>query len=142
MAAKPAAFWDSSALVLLCANQPGTPEARYWKQHFDVVIWWGTPVEIASALARLLRTGLLSTRAWGEALELAERLAKLWYVIEPSLVIRENAVEVVKHYDLRAGDAWQLAAALEWCDHHPKGHRFLTADKRLHDVASLIGFDT
>jgi len=138
---RPAAFWDSSALVALCATQSSTPEALRWKQHLNIVIWWGTPVEIASALARLLRTGFLDAREWGEAARLSERLARLWYVIEPSPVLRRAAVEIVQRYDLRSGDAWQLAAALEWCGHVPQGRRFLTADQRLRDAAVLSGFD-
>jgi len=139
---RPAAFWDSSALVALCATQSGTPEALRWKQHYNIVIWWGTPVEIVAALARLLRMSFLDARGWGEASQLSERLARIWYVIEPSPVLRAKAVEIVKRYDLRAGDAWQLAAALEWCGHVPRGRRFLTADKRLRDAARLSGFDT
>ena len=136
-----AAFWDSSALVALCATQSSTPEALRWKQHYNIVIWWGTPVEIASALARFLRTGFLDTREWGEASQLSQRLARLWYVIEPSPALRAGAVEIVQRYDLRSGDAWQLAAALEWCGHVPQGRRFLTADQRLRDAAVLSGFD-
>lgn len=44
-------------------------------------------------------------------------------------------------YDLRAADAFQLAAALEWCDGAPQGRTFLTADTRLFQAAILSGFD-
>ena len=106
------------------------------------MIWWATPVEIASALARLLRTKILDTGQWREAVESISEQAKMWSVIEPSEEVRANAIQLVKRYDLRAGDALQLAAALEWCGGMPRGRKFLTADDKLRDAAMLSGFDT
>jgi len=35
------AFWDSSALVPLCCNQPASqPLRRLWRQMGRVVVWW------------------------------------------------------------------------------------------------------
>jgi len=47
----------------------------------------------------------------------------------------------VERYDLRAADALQLSAGLEWCGEDPRGRVFLTADKKLRDAALLCGFD-
>jgi predicted nucleic acid-binding protein len=140
--AQVSAFWDSSALVPLCASQSTTRQAMDWKAKYEIVIWWGTPVEIAAALARLLRMDFLDARGWSEAGELAQRLAGMWSVVEPSPTLRARATEIVEHYDLRAADALQLAVALPWCNEMPSGHRFLTVDKRLRDAATLSGFDT
>lgn len=52
---KPVAFWDSSVLVPLCVNQAPTPQALRFDSKYRKVVWWATHVEIASALARLLR---------------------------------------------------------------------------------------
>ncbi len=49
------AFWDTSALVPLCVRQSMTPKAVALYKTHDAVVWWTTPVEIASALARLVR---------------------------------------------------------------------------------------
>jgi hypothetical protein len=49
------AFWDASALVSLCVRQGMTPRAIASYKNYDAVVWWATPVEIASALARLMR---------------------------------------------------------------------------------------
>jgi hypothetical protein len=54
------AFWDSSALVPLCVGQSLTPGAVGLYRTYEVVVWWATPVEIASALARLLGMGASS----------------------------------------------------------------------------------
>lgn len=45
------AFWDSSGIVLLCANQRSTSAARRIRaQTGSMATWWGTPVEVQSAL--------------------------------------------------------------------------------------------
>jgi hypothetical protein len=139
---RPSAFWDASALVPLYVREENTAQAAGWYKEYEVLIWWATPVEIASALARLLRTKILDTGQWREAVESISEQAKMWSVIEPSEEVRANAIQLVKRYDLRAGDALQLAAALEWCGGMPRGRRFLTADDKLRDAAVLCGFDT
>ena len=138
---RPSAFWDASALVPLCVRQASTAQASGWYRAYEVVIWWATLVEIASALARLLRIRHLDAGQWRKALKSIAQLAETWAVIPPSAAVRSRAIELVEHYDLRAGDALQLAAALEWCEGMPRGRRFLTADDKLRDAAMLSGFD-
>jgi predicted nucleic acid-binding protein len=135
------AFWDASALVPLCVRQTNTPQSLLWRRRYQTVIWWLTPVEIASALARLLRIGQLDTNGWGRALKLGRALDEAWFVIKPTEALRTRAVDIVKRYDLRAADALQLAAAVEWCEAAPRGRKFLSVDKKLREAATLIGFD-
>ena len=135
------AFWDASALVPLCVRQGITPQAiAVYKTH-DAVVWWATPVEIASALARLLRMNQIDTRAWARSNKLAKTLADSWSVIQPSDALRATSIQLVDRYDLRAADSFQLAAALEWCEYAPQGRVFLSADQKLRDAALLSGFD-
>jgi len=84
----------------------------------------------------------LDVKQRGKALKSIAELAETWSVIPPSAAIRGKAIELVEHYDLRAGDALQLAAALEWCEGASLGRTFLTADDRLRQAATLNGFDT
>jgi predicted nucleic acid-binding protein len=135
------AFWDASALVPLCVRQTMTPLAISLYKTYDVVVWWATPVEIASALARLLRMKQLDSRDWSKATHLAKNLSGLWSVIQPSDSLRATSMQLVDRYDLRAADSFQLAAALEWCEYAPQGRVFLTADQKLQDAALLSGFD-
>jgi predicted nucleic acid-binding protein len=137
----PAAFWDASALVPLCVNQTNSAAAKSLYDHYEIVVWWGTSVEIASAVARLLRMSLIKRAEWNHALKIASILANTWFVIEPSVALRTKAEHLVQIYDLRAADAFQLAAALEWCKDTPGGEVFLTADERLLQAALLAGFD-
>src|SRR6266566_2418687 len=115
------AFWDTSALVPLCVRQGVTPGAIALYKSYEAVVWWATPVEIASALARLVRMKQLDSNDWMRSRRLAAALADAWFVIQPSDVLRAKATQLVDRYDLRAADALQLAAALEWCGHVPQG---------------------
>jgi predicted nucleic acid-binding protein len=135
------AFWDSSALVALCVRQGITPRAIALYKAYEAVVWWAAPVEIASALARLARMKLLEPGEWTEARRLAKSLADSWFVIQPSDALRARAAQLVERYDLRAADAFQLAAAFEWCAEVPQDRAFLTADQKLKEAALLSGFD-
>src|SRR5271165_4947834 len=135
------AFWDTSALVPLCVRQSMTPRAIALYRIHDAVVWWATPVEIASALARLVRMKQLDPTDWTRARKLAKRLADSWAVIQPSDALRAKSLQLVERYDLRAADSFQLAAALEWCEDAAQGRVFLTADRRLKEAARSSGFD-
>jgi predicted nucleic acid-binding protein len=135
------AFWDSSALVPLCVRQGITPRAIALYKIHDAAVWWAAPVEIASALARLVRMKQLDSDDWTKARKLAKRLADSWSVIQPSDALRAKSIQLVERYDLRAADSFQLAAALEWCENAPQGRVFLTTDQKLRAAALLSGFD-
>jgi predicted nucleic acid-binding protein len=137
-----AAFWDSSLLIPLCVRQPATARATALYPNYDTVVWWGTPVEIASALARLARMGQVDAATLNRARRLARDLADSWMVVEPADAVRDLAIELVHRYQLRAADALQLAAALAWCANRPQGRVFLTDDEKLRDAALRAGFDT
>jgi predicted nucleic acid-binding protein len=135
------AFWDASALVALCVRQGMTLRAIALYKTYDAVVWWATPVEIASALARLMRMKQLDATDCAKARKLAMNLADSWSVIQPSDALRMTSIQLVERYDLRTTDSFQLAAALEWCEYTPQSRVFLTADQRLRDAALLSGFD-
>ncbi len=139
--ARISAFWDTSALIPLCVHQTLTPRAIALYKRHDVVVWWATPVEIASALARLKRMGQLDISDFSKATQLAKILADSWSVIQPSDSIRTTAIQLVDRYELRAGDALQLAAALAWCENLPVGRVLLTADQKLREAAVAAGFN-
>ena len=88
-----------------------------------------------------MRTQRLSSVEWVKAKQLVKSLAASWFVIQPSDSLGATSVELLDRYDLRAADAFQLAAALEWCEYYPSVHVFLTADLKLRNAALLGGFD-
>lgn len=70
-------FWDSSALVPLCTNEPRSVLAgRLWKQFPQKFVWWETSVEICSALARLERENLITLQKRLNAENASEFLKK------------------------------------------------------------------
>jgi predicted nucleic acid-binding protein len=137
---KPVAFWDASVLVTLCVDQTPTKQALWFEGKYRIAVWWATHVEIASALAQLLRQQKISAIEYAHSKRQADGLANLWSVIAPSNSIAMQARVLVESYSLRAADALQLAAALEWCEGRPQGNVFLTFDKRLREAAGLAGF--
>jgi predicted nucleic acid-binding protein len=138
---RPLAFWDTSALVPLCAHQGITPRVVALYRIYGVVVWWATPVEMASAMRRLVRMKQLTPDDWATSRRLALDLADSWRVVQPSDALRAGAAQLVDRYDLKAADALQLAAALEWCEHMPQDRVFLAADQKLREAAVLSGFD-
>ena len=92
-------------------------------------------------MARLGRMKQLDSSDWARARQLAAALADAWFVIQPSAGLRAKATQLVDRHDLRAADALQLAAALEWCQDAPQSRVFLTADQKLREAAILTGFD-
>jgi predicted nucleic acid-binding protein len=138
---RPSAFWDTSALIPLCLHQSITPRVIALYRNYQAVVWWATPVEIASALARLVRMKQLASDDLAKSQQLAADLAEAWSLIQPSDSVRARAVQLVNRYELRAADALQLSAALEWCEGAPQGEIFLAADQKLREAAVLSGFD-
>lgn len=137
---KPIAFWDASVLVPLCVKQNSTPQALDFESKYLKAVWWATHVEITSALARLLRRQEIAGSLYAQAQLQAEGHANLWQVVRPSAKVEREARALLELYPLRAADALQLAAALEWCEGKPRGRVFLSFDQRLSEVAGLAGF--
>lgn len=137
------AFWDTSAIVPLCYHQPTATAAarRLRRKHSKSAVWWGTEVEIRSALARLFREGQISGHGQVFALEHWRAFQTGARVIDPSDRVLAIAVELPQKFGLRALDSFQLAAALEWCGGRPRDRTFITADNRLGQAAEDAGFD-
>lgn len=134
-------FWDSSALVPLCANEPRSRLAgRLWKQFTEKFVWWETSIEISSALARLERENKISLRQRLKSEKRLKILEKVWTEIQPENRIKELARTFPSKYELKAADSIQLAAALVWCKEQPKGKNFVSGDEKLTKAAGSVGF--
>jgi len=83
----------------------------------------------------------LEPHDWAKSRKLAMDLTDSCSVIQPSNALRSQAMQLVESYDLRAADALQLAAGLEWSQGAPHERVFLTGDQRLRDAAALRGFE-
>ena len=135
-------FWDSSALVTLVLEHPRSDHARALAiADAEMVVWWGSSIECASAIARLHREGQLSATHERDARATLAELSGSWYEILPSVSVRDYAMRLLRVHPLRAADAMQLAAAVEWSGGSATG-AFVTFDERMRDAASREGFDT
>jgi predicted nucleic acid-binding protein len=134
-------FWDASAIIPLLAEEPTRNHLlNLLEKDADILAWWGTPVEIASALARREREGLLTADEVTGALTAAHTLAESWHEIVPSESIRRTAERLLRAHPLRAADSLQLAAALIASGHEPMSLEFVCLDVRLARAAQREGF--
>lgn len=134
-------FWDSSAIVPLLVAEPRTDAAMAaYLADAAIVVWWSTPVECASAIARLEREGQLLAAAAAEAFGRLDAFAPSWIEVEPREEIRETARRFLRVHPLRTADALQLAAAFVAAERRPPTLALLTLDDRLGEAAAREGF--
>lgn len=137
---KVAAYWDSSALVPLCIQETGSRQAHLQLRKSMPVVWWGSLVEVHSAIARLHRVGQLDDLGRKGALARLQLLSRGWREILPGDLLRDLAMRLLDLYELRAADSMQLAAALTWCQQRSARRVFVCADQRLSNAAKSEGF--
>ena len=133
-------FWDASAVVALIIEQPHTPSAReLLDEDSDIVVWWATPIECVSAIARHRREGGFATADEVAAFRDLEALRAGWHEVLPTESVRAQALRVLRLHPLRSADALQLSAALDWAGMPVMG-TLVTFDPRLAASAELEGF--
>jgi predicted nucleic acid-binding protein len=134
-------FWDASALAPLLLTESRTTELQALARADErFVVWWGTVVECASALARQHRRQSLSEDEHAKALEALALTSRAWRPVIPSDDVRYDAMRFVRVHPLSAADAFQLAAALHWAQQRPGGLDFVCLDARLRQAAAIEGF--
>lgn len=134
-------YWDTSAIVpLLLPESPRDALLDLLRQDPAILVWWGTPVECTSAVARREREGALGVADAGGALERLRDLAAAWQEIVPSEAVRATAQRLLRVHPLRAGGSLQLAAALVAAEHEPATLEFVSLDARLNEAAAREGF--
>ncbi len=135
-------FWDASAIVPLLVAEAATRSLQALaRRDSDMLVWWGSQVECVSALARLERAASLDAKGAGLAFDRLKLLADGWHEIEPSEIVRENAVRFLRVHPLRAAGALQLAAAFLAAERRPSTLEMVTLDERLADAARKEGFE-
>jgi len=134
-------FWDTSAIVPLCVDEPGSATVKaILAKDPSIVVWWATRTECVSAFMRQTREGGLSVVGERQAREVLGTLAKAWIEIQPSETLRGTAERLLAVHPLRAADAFQLAAALQWCQGQTAGMALVSFDTRLRAAAHKEGF--
>lgn len=134
-------FWDTSALVPLLVDEELSPRVTALARGDDsLVVWWASPVECTSALARREREGRLTGAQVDSAREILAALRSSWAEVLASPEVRARAERLLLRHPLRAADALQLGAALTWAGGAPTSHAFACVDERLRAAARGEGF--
>jgi predicted nucleic acid-binding protein len=134
-------FWDASAIVPLLVTDVSTRQMlALASKDSAMLVWWGTEVECASAIARLERDGTLDEATVVQAFERLKRFAAGWHEIDPSDAVREAAVRFLRVHPLCAPDSLQLAAAFVAAERRPASLELVTLDDRLGAAARKEGF--
>jgi predicted nucleic acid-binding protein len=127
--------------VPLLVTEPATQAVQALLAKDPVMlVWWGSQVECASALARLERDGALNARQVALSLARLAQLAIAWNEVDPSDPVREAATRFLRVHPLRAADALQLAAAFLASERRPPSLEVITLDDRLGAAARKEGF--
>jgi len=134
-------FWDSSAIVPLLVGESATPGVlAQAKLDRDIIVWWATPVECVSALARLEREARLDAAGTTNAIERLDELMRAWQEVQPVERVRRTANRLLRVHGLRAADAFQLSAAISASEDRPPSLTMVTLDDRLARAAEREGF--
>ena len=134
-------FWDTSAIVPLCVQEPNSATVRHiLVEDPSFVVWWGTRPECVSALMRQVREGGLTPSDERAARHVLHTLLQTGLEMQASEAIRSTAERLLAVHPLRTADAFQLAAALQWCQGLTAGQGFVVFDQRLRDAGYREGF--
>lgn len=105
-----------------------------------MVLWTLTPVEVVSGLRRLVRDKALEEEVARVAETRMEELVHVCHLIIDVEAVKSLATRLLRLHPLRAFDALQLGAALQWAEGHPQGRTLHTLDGRLALAAQREGF--
>ena len=134
-------FWDASAIVpLLLAEPERDAMLRRLESDPAMVVWWGTPVECVSAIARREREQSLTLAAATDAIDRLKSLASAWEEVLAGAAVRTAAQRLLRVHPLRVADSLQLAAALVAANGEPASLPFACLDDRLAEAALREGF--
>lgn len=135
-------YWDSSAVVPLLAEDAATNRVQaVYGEDSTMIVWWGTPVECMSALARLEREERLDAVSITKAARRLKQMQRLWQEVQPLETLRDIAMRLLRVHPLRAADSLQLAAAIMASEHRPSTMEFVCLDARLALAAQREGFN-
>jgi predicted nucleic acid-binding protein len=137
---KTTAFWDSSALAPLCVHEAASRHVQSHLRRFAPVVWWGSLIEVHSAICRLHRDKKITDLDKQGAVARLRLLSRGWREILPGDQVRDLAMQLLDKHSLRAADSLQLAASLIWCEQRPSRRSFICGDQRLAAAADSAGF--
>jgi len=134
-------YWDSSALISLFITEPDSVgRTSLLKEDAQVVTWWASRIECASALNRLHKEQSLDEKGLVQALGNLDAFCEACLEILPSEEVRKRAMRLLRMHPLRAADALQLGAALVAAREDPSSLELVASDDQLKRAAEREGF--
>ena len=134
-------YWDSSALIPLVVEEPGSDLARSWLGQDSQIATWGlTRLELVGAVERRAREGRVTS---AERRQLLARFGDLFDAmgeVTDLLAVRQRAIPLLARHALRAADASQLGAAMLAAENDPTSLPFVCLDQNLALAAEREGF--
>jgi uncharacterized protein len=134
------AYFDSSALVKLVVDEPGSEDvARSWDAVDSVLTSRVANPEVRAALAAARRDARLDTRAYRQAKAGWDELHRTLRLVEVTAQLEQEAGELAGRHALSGSDAVHLASALTVA---AVPVVVATWDARLHRAAHASGLAT
>ncbi len=133
-------YWDTSAIVPLVIDEPGSALARAWlAEDSELVIWGLTAVELTAAVERRAQEGHVGPADRRTLLHRFGQLCASANEVSDLLAVRSRATSVLARHALRAADAAQLGAALVVAEGDPTSLTMVCLDRPLADAAEREG---
>lgn len=133
-------FWDSSAIVPLITREDSSEKMlQIYKSDPEMLVWWATELECASAIGRRERETKLHAGHISSAFGRLKRLAEHWHEVQAGDRVKATAKRLLRTHHLRTADALQLAAAITLGGSDASRILFLTLDDRLRIAADREG---
>lgn len=134
-------YFDASALAKRYIGEPESKKVGRLLSACIAVTCRLTEAEIASALARRRREGVLTEAVRDRLLAYMRRDMASLYVVELSPEVSDIACHLLMRHMLRAGDALQLASALAISGRSGHKVQFVAFDQALNEAALKEGFE-
>jgi predicted nucleic acid-binding protein len=108
---KPWAYFDTSVIVKIYVEEPGTQEARALTQTHQLLSSVILSIEAVSAFARRKALGELTAEAFTTVLQHFREDAQFFEWVELTPPVRQEAESILCQHSLRTLDAIHLASA-------------------------------
>jgi uncharacterized protein len=133
-------YLDSSALVKLYAEEPGSLDTVDLVHAAEIVATSSiSRVEVASAIARGIRRGLLAAAGGRQAQNSFDEESDALVRVPVTDWVIKRARNLVWEFGLRGYDAVQLASALAWEERVGGGVTLATFDAQLSRAGAAAG---
>lgn len=134
-------FWDASAVLPLLVGESYTTQVQsLLADDPQLLVWWGTRLEVVSALAKAGREGRLPLNQMVIKVNELSEILRSARIVAPGDEVAERAERLLLSHTLRAADALQLAAASVAVHKRSRGVGFVSLDQRLRTAAGREGF--